>query len=262
MSELTKAENVATLDRNSAIPLYVQLRQLFLDKIEAGGWPLGEIIPREVDLAEDYKLSRYTVRQALDDLVQAGYLVRTKKRGTIVSRPKVEQNLSRFYSFAHDLAAKGLKPISRTLTLEEIVADEELVQMLKLDETTEPKVWHLRRLRMVNYEPLIIESSYLHFNKPVDMQHYDWRVVPLYDVLEKYYDIVIERAKEFLEPVKLDATEAQLLEVAPETPAFRVERLTYATNGQIFERRISLIRGDRYRFYVELPKIELLKQAD
>jgi GntR family transcriptional regulator len=94
------------------------------------------------------------------------------------------------------------------------------------------------------------------------MQHYDWRVIPLYDVLEKYYDIVIERAKEFLEPVKLDANEAQLLEVAPDAPAFRVERLTYSTDGQIFERRISLIRGDRYRFYVELPKIELLKQAD
>jgi GntR family transcriptional regulator len=106
------------IDRKSELPLHRQLRQILLSKIERREWLPGDIIPREIDLTEEYGLSRYTVRQALDDLVQAGYLIRTKKRGTVVSQPKVEQNLSRFYSFARDMAAKGLEPTSRILRLE------------------------------------------------------------------------------------------------------------------------------------------------
>ena len=245
------------LDRESDIPLHRQLRQIFMDKIQQNDWKLGEVIPREVDLMEEYGLSRYTVRQALNELVKGGVLLRTKKRGTVVSRPKVEQNLSRFYSFARDMAAQGLKPTSRILSLEEITPDDDTAQLLNLS-AEQSWVYHLRRLRMVDGEPLVIESSFLAFTSPVDLQRHDWRVLPLYEVLEKEYGIQVERAEEFLEPVNLEREEAQLLGVAEATPAFRVERLTYDSQNRIFERRLSLIRGDRYRFHINLPKKELL----
>jgi GntR family transcriptional regulator len=246
------------IDRNSQLPLHRQLRQILLSKIEGHEWLPGDIIPREIDLTEEYGLSRYTVRQALDDLVQAGYLIRTKKRGTVVSQPKVEQNLSQFYSFARDMAAKGLEPTSRILRLEEIIPDEETAQLFKLENTPQAIVYHLRRLRLANAEPLVIESSYLAFTTPVDLHEHDWRVMPLYNVLESYYGIKVERAEEFLEPVNLEAEAAHLLQAPLGLPAFRVERLTYDNTGRLFERRISLIRGDRYRFHVQLPKLELV----
>lgn len=244
--------------RNTEIPLHRQLRQIFRLKIDSGEWNLGAVIPREIDLMEEYGLSRYTVRQALDELVQTGFLVRTKKRGTVVSRPKVEQNLAGFYSFARDMSSKGLHPTSRILSLEQITPDEDTARLFNLPDPSDP-VYHIQRLRMVEDEPLVIESSYLAFEpgQAVDLSQHDWRVVPLYSVLEHEYAIKIGRAEEFLEPVNLEPEEAQLLGVAEGLPAFRVERRTYNDRGRLFERRISLIRGDRYRFHVELPRREL-----
>lgn len=236
-----------------------RLVETFKAKIEQGEWKLGELIPREIDLMQDYGVSRYMIRQVLNELVQAGRLVRTKKRGTVVSLPKVEQSLASFYSFAVDMAAKGFQPISLVLGLEEVAEpDEVTARLLNLENYSQVKVFNLRRLRVVNDEPLVIESSFLAFTSPVDLFRFDWRVLPFYEVLEKEYGLKVERATEYLEPIILNKHDAHLLEVENGSPAFRVERLTYDETGRVFERRISLIRGDRYRFLVELPKKELL----
>ena len=247
-----------TLDRNSPVPLQRQLLEVFRGKIESGDWQLGELIPRELDLMTQYGVSRYAMRQVLDELTQAGWLVRTKKRGTVVRRPKIEQKLSQFYSFAHDMTAKGLKPVSYVLSLAELKEpDDQTARLLRLADFPVKELYHLQRLRVVDNAPLLIESSFLAFTEPVAMYNHDWRLLSLYDVLEASYGIRVERATEFLEPVTLEPSEAALLGVAPGSPAFRVERLTYDDTGRVFERRISLIRGDRYRFYVELPRVEL-----
>ncbi len=238
-----------------------RLVETFKEKIEQGAWKLGELIPREIDLMAEYDVSRYMIRQVLNELVQAGRLVRTKKRGTVVSLPKVEQSLSSFYSFALDMTAKGLRPASLVLGLEEVTApDEATTRLMHLEKHRQAKVFNLRRLRVVNDEPLVIESSFLAFTSPVDLFRFDWRVSPVYEVLEREYGLKVERATEYLEPIILNKNDAHLLGVESGSPAFRVERLTYDASGRVFERRISLIRGDRYRFYVELPKKELIAE--
>ncbi len=236
-----------------------RLVEVFEEKIKQGVWKLGELIPREVDLMGEYGVSRYMIRLVLDELVQAGYLVRTKKRGTVVSQPKVEQSLSSFYSFAVDMAAKGFKPTSYVLGLEEVAhPDETTVHLFGLENYEQGKVYNLRRLRVVNDEPLVIESSFLAFPNPVDLTRFDWQVMPIYEVLEKKFGVKVERATEHLDPITLNRHDSHLLQVENGSPAFRVERLTYDVTGRVFERRISLIRGDRYRFYVELPKNHLI----
>jgi GntR family transcriptional regulator len=236
-----------------------RLVEIFEGKIKQGEWKLGELIPREVDLMEEYGVSRYMIRLVLDELAQAGYLVRTKKRGTVVSQPKLEQSLSSFYSFAIDMAAKGFKPASYVLGLEEVFhPDETTTNLLGLEKYRQPRVYNLRRLRVVNEEPLVVESSFLVFPEPVDLSRFDWHVLPIYEVLEKEFGLKVERATEYLDPITLNRHDAHLLRVESGAPAFRVERLTYDGTGRVFERRISLIRGDRYRFYVELPKRQLI----
>jgi GntR family transcriptional regulator len=240
-----------------------RLVEIFEDKIRRGEWELGELIPREVDLMEEYSVSRYMIRLVLDELVHAGHLVRTKKRGTVVSQPKVEQSLSSFYSFAVDMAAKGLKPTSFLLGLEEVLhPDEMTVHLFGLDNHRQARVYNLRRLRVVNDEPLVIESSFLAFLEPADLTRFDWHVLPIYEVLEKEFGLKVERATEYLDPITLNRHDAHLLRVENGSPAFRVERLTYDVTGRVFERRISLVRGDRYRFYVELPKKHLIGEPN
>jgi GntR family transcriptional regulator len=73
--------------------LYFQLQELLKEKIEAGTWSAGEVIPSEPDLCESYQVSRTVVRQALSVLEQDGQLRRVRGRGTFVSAPKIEQRV-------------------------------------------------------------------------------------------------------------------------------------------------------------------------
>src|SRR5436309_8970852 len=87
-------------------------RQQVMDLIERLG--VGDAIPSERQLSADLRMSRLTVRAALDELVREGYLVRRRGAGTFVSEPKIAQELT-MTSFTDDMRERGLRPASRTL---------------------------------------------------------------------------------------------------------------------------------------------------
>ena len=74
--------------------LYDNIKEDILDKIKNGTYPIGETIPSELELAESYGVSRATVRQALQILAADGYVEKRRRRGTIVTKPKVEQSFT------------------------------------------------------------------------------------------------------------------------------------------------------------------------
>lgn len=72
------------LDKNSNLPLYMQLKKTIIDKIKAGELKRGNPLPTEQELCSTYGISRFPIRQAMDELVKEGYLTRTRGRGTFV----------------------------------------------------------------------------------------------------------------------------------------------------------------------------------
>ncbi|MBI3962513.1 MAG: GntR family transcriptional regulator, partial [Deinococcus sp.] len=89
--------------RDSVIPLYYQLKELLRERIEAGEWEPGNQIPTEEELCERYKVSRITVREAIQGLVSEGLLYRQQGRGTFVAKAKIQQGLQRLTSFTEDM---------------------------------------------------------------------------------------------------------------------------------------------------------------
>lgn len=74
-----------TLNKDSGMPLYMQLKNIILEKIKKGELKRGAPIPTEQEICSDYGISRFPVRQAMDELVKEGYLTRTRGKGTFVS---------------------------------------------------------------------------------------------------------------------------------------------------------------------------------
>lgn len=72
------------LDRQSFVPLYRQIKDLLLDRIQHGELAVGDVIPSEAQLGAAFEVSRLTVRQALYELRVEGYVIREKGRGTFV----------------------------------------------------------------------------------------------------------------------------------------------------------------------------------
>ena len=88
------------IELNAAVPLYYQLKEIIKQQIEEKIFPIGSAIPTEQELQEKYKVSRSTVRQAISELVNEGYLIKKQGRGTFVSgMGKLKEELPRLLSF-------------------------------------------------------------------------------------------------------------------------------------------------------------------
>ena len=122
------------INRASKLPLYHQLYELLRGDILSGRWQPGDLLPPESELMERYQLSRTTVRQVLDMLVNEGLIYRQRGRGSFVAYPTVEQALVRIISFTDDMLQRGFAPSTRVLSSDLVPAPKDIAQRLEVKE--------------------------------------------------------------------------------------------------------------------------------
>ena len=106
---------IGALDEQNRAPLYQQLQRALRDAIADKRLAPDEALPPERDLAEEFRISRITVRKALDGLVNDGLLTRRQGAGTFVTA-RVEKNFSKLSSFSEDMISRGRTPHSAWLS--------------------------------------------------------------------------------------------------------------------------------------------------
>ncbi|WP_130859617.1 GntR family transcriptional regulator [Gracilibacillus phocaeensis] len=239
-----------TLDFDTFTPLYHQLKEIIIENIETGEWKPGDKIPSEYSLQTQYGISRNTVQAALDDLVKDGKLERKKGLGTFVTRPKIEQSLTTFYSFSKVMQSKGLDPEDIVLSVNKINASQLIAKQLDINEFD--PVIALQRIRKASNEPIILETSYLPGSIVPALKKENLKDISLYDYLEKKHQIIVMKANESFEPVLTRADESIHLEVEEGSPSLMLDRIAYDQFGRKVEFCRSIVRGDRCKFYTEL----------
>ncbi|KQL32746.1 GntR family transcriptional regulator [Bacillus sp. FJAT-25509] len=239
------------LQHESLIPLYHQLMERLKDSIEKGNWTPGDKIPSENQLMVQFSVSRNTAKKAIEELVQEGILYRIQGKGTYVAKPKLQQSLMGFYSFSKVLKEKGLNPKDIILKIEEVKPTVKIKEALQLSENM--NVIEMKRLRCAEDEPFILESSFIPKHVVTDIEQLN-KVgeISLYDLFSQQFNTMVTRAKEAFEPVLIRADESQYLQSEEGSPALLLERTAYNANGEPVEFCISIVRGDRCRFYTEL----------
>ncbi|HEX7473253.1 MAG TPA: GntR family transcriptional regulator [Candidatus Limnocylindrales bacterium] len=234
----------------SGLPLYRQIETDVRDRIRSGDLAPGAQLETEVELMDRYGVSRATVRQALRELVAGGFLEIRRGLGTYVTQRRFEHTIGGFYSFSREIERHGLQPGTRVLGLGVERADEAVADALGLDPGT--AVVALRRLRLAGDDPLVVETSYLPAARFPGLEVVDFGRVRLYDTLTNAYGCRPTRARETFEPVLVTADEAALLGQRRGEPALRVERVAFDQDDAPIEFCRSTVRGDRYRYSVEL----------
>lgn len=96
-----------SIDHNSAIPLYLQIENQLRNIIREPEYKKGKMLPNEVDLSKQLGISRNTLRQAINNLVTEGLLVRKKGIGTIVVNQSVSSKAKNWLSFTQEMKAQG-----------------------------------------------------------------------------------------------------------------------------------------------------------
>lgn len=238
------------LSRSSKVPLYYQLYKILHEQIKEGTWQPEDMLPTETELVKQYDLSRATVRQAFDMLVNQGWVYRRQGRGTFVSRPTFEQNLNRIISFWEDMHQRGLKPGTRVISSEIIPATEEVPQNLQVEPDEE--LASLIRLRLADDEPLSVEHALLVHRYCPGILEQDYANISLRQMLAEQFNIHLTTATQKIRAVPASEALAELLEVDVNTPLLHLERVSYSDQGTPIEYLRIHLRGDRYTFHTEL----------
>jgi len=254
-SQLNARELAAAVQARGGRPLHSQLETTLRRLIEQGHVTTAAILPDELQLAAQLGVSRHTVRHALGVLTNEGLLRRERGRGTTVvsaTAPRViERSLSTFYAFAWETRARGATQHSYVLERKVLPADAEFAQRLALPFDTE--IERIVRLRTADEDPLVFETAYLPRELTVALDASVLEQQSIYDALERLFGLRITGARESIRPIVLSRPVARMLRASPGSPAFSVERTTWADRGPI-EWQESIVRGDRYLYSVDLPR--------
>jgi GntR family transcriptional regulator len=245
----SRLEGLAVLAPDVVSPLYHQIKETITRQIFSGRWRPGHELPSEADLCAHFGVSRGTLRRALDDLQNRGLIVRRQGRGTFVESPKFEGSVLGSYrnftggALPHD-------PVSRVLGIERKRATIDMQRLLQLDKRDH--VYEVRRVQFMGGIPITLSTSFIPAALAPGLDKSDLEHELLYNLLEQRFGLVFLRAEEFLEPVIADDFVAQKLEVPEGTPVFLVERHSFVLDDKPGEFRQAYMRGDRYRYRIDL----------
>src|SRR5579872_3998438 len=240
----------AALDKNLPVPLFHQLQGLLKAEIESGRWCADEQLPNETKLAERFGVSKITVRQALQELADLGYIRREHGRGTFVTPRKFDEGPRELTSFTEEMKRHDMLPSSRILSQAVVEADARVTRALGLPARS--MVFVLKRVRLSGGDPVSLQTAHIpaEFVPGLTMEE----GASLYEILQKRYDLYPARARETYLAAAADRAAAELLGVAPGAPVFAVERITMLPNERPFEFVQSIVRGDRYSIVLDLVK--------
>lgn len=242
------------IDPNSKLPLYDQIERNLRDLIVNGRLQPGEMMPSEWDLSELYKVSRLTVRRALEELVRQNWLERKHGVGTFVRQPVIASIADSKLSFTEQMRAIGRKPSSRMVEQRVIPATTKIARALRIQEGA--SLFEMIRVRLADDIPILLETSCLSQERFPSLATRSWSDESLYKILSDEYAVSITGMDHTLKPVLLTETEARYLQAKAGTPALLSEITAFTRDGQPVEYSWSYSNGDKSEFYFHFQRIE------
>lgn len=237
------------LRSESHVPYYVQLKYILKARIRTSAPHTA--LPSEQALSEEFGVSRPVVRQALSELVHDGLIYRLRGKGSYVAAPKImEDQVQRLTSMQEELRSKGYEPV--TVVLQQEVLEAEPLVSEQLEIAPGRAIVALRRLRILDGEPLMIDTTLLPHDLCAGLENIDLSSRSLYETLASEFGLKIARGSRTLEAVGAGSEIADALQIPPGSPVMHIELISYADNGRPLELSDSYHRGNRARFRFEV----------
>ncbi len=235
----------AVIDKDSPVPLHHQLEMFLRQGIESGLFPPNEILPTEQELQDFFLLSRTPIRQALARLSSEGLVDRRRSIGTIVLPSHFTESLNSLTTFTQEVQSKGLIPGCQMLEFERVQANNEDIHFMGLAPGSE--VFHVRRLRTINGEPLGILTAHIPVSIAPALTASDFAEEgpqqSIYYVMENIHTIKLVRASDTFRAVSLNWEDANLLKVPPHTAVLMRSRVASDPDGRAISVEKGLYRG-------------------
>ena len=235
------------LNPNSEIPLHKQAEDLLRELIESDEYKSGKMLPKEVELADQLKISRNTLRQAINQLVFEGLLIRKKGVGTKVARKGITGGVKNWHSFSQEMKMLGIEVRNYELRVYSKAPTKEIANFFDISE--DQKCVVMERLRGNTSFPFVFFISY--FNPKLPISGEENFSMPLYDMLEQNYGIYVKKSKEEVSARLAGENKAAKLEISPNDPILIRKRFVYDENDLPVEYNIGYYRADSFTYTLE-----------
>lgn len=237
------------LNKNSPIPLYYQIAERIKEQVALGELAAGDQLPPERELCDQFGVSRMTVRQAVTYLAKQGLLDVRPGVGTFIAQPKLTYDALHLLGFSEEMARSGA--VAESLVLEQslVVPAARVASKLRLDPNE--TVVQIVRLRRVNQEPMLLETSMIRAAIVPDLEQVDLAQNSLYELLERRYGLHLQRSHQTVEVVIANEYEQQLFGLRSGAAMILLEGVTYDADEQPIEYFKAIYRGDRCKFELE-----------
>lgn len=243
---LKGSERKVSLKRKQG-PLYQQIQKILKDRILHGVYPLGSIIPSEPQLEKEFGVSKMTVRGAVQELAQEGYVQKKSGVGTIVMRNTAYQKLSKGKRFTELLVEAGHKLEKKLLASQRLANEAGSEEYSRYG----PYCQRIERLYILDGQPYIhlvhfLTAAALPGGGAAEMGA---DIQSLYDSLEEN-DIVLENFRDrfFVEPAPPEV--CLLLKLPPGTPVLKRLRNSYDGEGRLIEHSIGCYNTELHHYLV------------
>lgn len=229
------------VDKKAGVPVYQQLIELIGKQIRQN-YRIGDFLMPEVELADQYKVNRHTIRRALDELVKLGIIVRKPGKGTMVVSSPIDYQITNSTRFTSTLEEQGYDTQSRLLKKYTELANNEVRQRLGLAD--EEQVVVIKTLRHVAETPVCVITQYLslrHFAKLTSV----YRRGSVQGFLQRHYQIELQRQDSFVTAVMPSAEQCQHLHISRSIPLLCIKTVNCnRDSGQPVEYSVSHNRSD------------------
>lgn len=232
----------------SGQPRYMMLAQALMDDIRSGRYPIDSLLPTELELCQQFNVSRHTVREAFRKLGELGLISRQPGVGT---RVKANQVASRYVQESNGIESlyEYVRDVHLEITdSEDLIADEELAERLGCQPG---QAWlHVKGFRYVGDETVPIARTDVYIARPyrsikealVDLK------VPVYSLIEQRYGLRVVEVQQKIHAVTISEADATLLRVEPGSAGLLVIRKYFAPNDELLEVAVSLHPGERFAY--------------
>lgn len=237
------------LDRKSAgSPLYQQVKEFLEEKIKSKDCKIGDILPSELELKERFNVSRSTIRQAFYELSKEGYIERKRGKGTIIKK-KFIKPIEKIINFIEEIKDKGSRGMYiRKVEISTVNIDASIGEKMNLK--IGDKVSKVRTILSFWKVPIAYFETYL-TNELEFPDNFSGFKECLYGELKRCNDLKVGKKIETFEITNADTEINNTLCINEEIPLVKTTRISYDSEGRIFEYTMSYTVIDKYSLYIE-----------
>lgn len=235
-----RSRGAGHLDRAAPVPLWQQLHDDLVRRIESGEFP--DTFPGEIELLESYAVSRHTVREAVGRLRREGVIQSSRGRSSVVNPGLIAQDLGAMYSLFHELESRGMEQHSEVRVVDRrpdsVVAD-------RLGLTRHPDLIYIERLRFADETPIAWDCVWLDPELASGLLEVDLSHAALYDEWQRVAGVRLTGGQETIRAVVPSRGQRELLQMDADEAALLVERVGLMAERAVEYRR-TVVRGSRF----------------